>query len=678
MEEGEDPGGGGAECCRRMRTELKREFDKRFRQIEQTMERKEGELRAYVDQLRRSVEERDEQLKCKEAEIAEQAKKIASLEEKGREREGIIRELEQRIAVSKGRSPQRKQANHGGREARSLTNMALEELFERPFNRYFTMQIKNDEKKSMCPFEMERDIAAQIGGKPKSIRKQGQSGLLVEVATESQSTSIMTLTTVLGKECSIKEHASFNGKKAIIYVYNNSLTNIESFKQGLRKVYPVGDVQRATWIKPRDANCQALLLQFSTDNPPEYIRITGEYSLTKVYVYNERPMMCDKCQKYGHRNKHCRAEQLTCGWCAGSHQTSTCDRTRVDAKCANCEGAHSTLSAACTVRRRECEILEVQQKEKVDRWQASRILSGHERSGYVEGNQKYERFVNIEVENGKMREICPFEMERYLQLNYDVNRTDITTHKNGYIVKIESKEQYDRIKPLSKLVEVPCKVLEDGEMLKAYNNTKGLVYITDFDVDNLTTLEEGLKLRYNISEVRLAHWIHPRNEKSKAFLITFNESRIPSSLYIPGEARVRVYPYLNRPLICKNCFGYGHPAKYCKNAMRCVKCGGSHQIVECKRIIPECIHCGGELRPGARECLKQKQKEEMIKIQHQEKTSMAIARQRYLADNDRHKKTYADLVKYSKTKAANVPNANQGNERKSSDQEESAEKVSKK
>ena len=181
MEEREDPGGGGAECCRPMRTELKREFGKRFRQIEQTMEGKEGELRAYVDQLRRSVEERDEQLKCKEAEIAEQAKKIASLEEKGREREGIIRELGQRIAVSKGRSPQRKQANHGGRETRSRTNMALEKLFERPFNRYFTMQIKNDEKKSICPLEMERDIAAQIGGKPKSVRKQGQSGLLVEV-----------------------------------------------------------------------------------------------------------------------------------------------------------------------------------------------------------------------------------------------------------------------------------------------------------------------------------------------------------------------------------------------------------------------------------------------------------------------------------------------------------------
>ena len=79
-----------------------------------------------------------------------------------------------------------------------------------------------------------------------------------------------------------------------------------------------------------------------------------------------------------------------------------------------------------------------------------------------------------------MRVLCPFEVEKYLQLNYDVDRTDITTHKKGYIVKVSSKEQYERIKPMNKLIRIPCKVVADGTVLKAYNNTKGLIYVDNY------------------------------------------------------------------------------------------------------------------------------------------------------------------------------------------------------
>ena len=75
--------------------------------------------------------------------------------------------------------------------------------------------MKNEYKKSMCPFELEKDIAVKIGGKPKEINKQGQSALLVEVEKESQDTKIETVTTLLGKECSVKEYSFFNRKKGI-------------------------------------------------------------------------------------------------------------------------------------------------------------------------------------------------------------------------------------------------------------------------------------------------------------------------------------------------------------------------------------------------------------------------------------------------------------------------------
>ena len=42
----------------------------------------------------------------------------------------------------------------------------MEELLGRPFNLYFIVQIKNENKWSQCLLEIESDIAAKIGWKP--------------------------------------------------------------------------------------------------------------------------------------------------------------------------------------------------------------------------------------------------------------------------------------------------------------------------------------------------------------------------------------------------------------------------------------------------------------------------------------------------------------------------------
>ena len=49
----------------------------------------------------------------------------------------------------------------------------------------------------------------------------------------------------------MKEHTLFNGSKGLIYINNNDLSDLESFKQGLKEIYPIIDIERATWIKPR-------------------------------------------------------------------------------------------------------------------------------------------------------------------------------------------------------------------------------------------------------------------------------------------------------------------------------------------------------------------------------------------------------------------------------------------
>ena len=57
----------------------------------------------------------------------------------------------------------------------------------------------------------------------------------------------------------------------------------------MQEHYLVTDITKATWIMTPEVTTIPLLLNFSTAELPEYLRITGEYTLTRVYPYNERP-----------------------------------------------------------------------------------------------------------------------------------------------------------------------------------------------------------------------------------------------------------------------------------------------------------------------------------------------------------------------------------------------------
>lgn len=42
---------------------------------------------------------------------------------------------------------------------------------------------------------------------------------------------------------------------------------------------------------------------------------------------------------------------------------------------------------------------------------------------------------------------------------------------------------------------------------------------------------------------------------------------------------------------CFNCNGYGHVAKYCKDAVVCPRCGGGHKMKDCQAEELDCPNC---------------------------------------------------------------------------------------
>ena len=72
--------------------------------------------------------------------------------------------------------------------------------------------------------------------------------------------------------------------------------------------------------------------------------------------------------------------------------------------------------------------------------------------------------------------------------------------------------------------------------------------------------------------------------------------------YMPTS---HVRPWRATPVICYNCMGSGHVAKYCKDKARCAACGEHHTAKECPRsvagqetdadapsFVPSCFRCG--------------------------------------------------------------------------------------
>ena len=75
------------------------------------------------------------------------------------------------------------------------------------------------------------------------------------------------------------------------------------------------------------------------------------HHIYKVVSYEKDPVIqqCFRCQSYGHSFFECTEPVEKCMRCAGKHRIQACTHAHADAKCANCEGNHSSNYRGCPV-----------------------------------------------------------------------------------------------------------------------------------------------------------------------------------------------------------------------------------------------------------------------------------------------------------------------------------------
>lgn len=114
--------------------------------------------------------------------------------------------------------------------------------------------------------------------------------------------------------------------------------------------------------------------------------------------------------------------------------------------------------------------------------------------------------------------------------------------------------------------------------------------IAPFDMHCNFTVESVKRLLKKVSNGK-----DPKNNliKSRCVLVTFRTQFLPKYIAINHVLR-EVVPYVQKVVICDNCWRYGHLGKQCKAKSRCLKCFENHKSENCdKENVPFCVHCKG-------------------------------------------------------------------------------------
>lgn len=159
-------------------------------------------------------------------------------------------------------------------------------------------------------------------------------------------------------------------------------------------------------------------------------------------------------------------------------------------------------------------------------------------------------------------------------------------------------------------------------------NPKGVIFnvpITERDEDLLELLREQ-----GVTELkRMTRG--ERREPLPIVILTFS-NELPLFVSIASR-RYQVAAHIANPLICHNCWRFGHGAKRCNYDRRCKKCSHDHDALsECmgNSLCPTCSNVGHVA--GTPLCPKYNERKQVLRIAHDQNVSFDEAKRRLVKD----------------------------------------------
>ena len=158
---------------------------------------------------------------------------------------------------------------------------------------------------------------------------------------------------------------------------------------------------------------------------------------------------------------------------------------------------------------------------------------------------------------------------------------------------------------------------------------RGVIFDRDlYDLDEHEILEMSPPSVWKVKKIPRANMI----------ILTFEDSSVPDHVYYENE-RVKVKPFLPKPLQCYNCYKFGHPSSVCRNIKICRNCS-SPEHGPCSEIM-QCANCKLNHDPTDKKCEEYKFEETALLKAHVQHITVPYAK-RLLGKH----RSYAKVVKH--------------------------------
>ena len=262
----------------------------------------------------------------------------------------------------------------------------------------------------------------------------------------------------------------------------------------------------------------------------------------------------------------------------------------------------------------------------------------------LENEIEGEKFLIIHRADDKktMRDFSPILLEKVIANATSNAKVESKFLKSGDIlIKTQNAKQAQQLIKIIGIMDAKVTVTEH----KTLNSTKGVIQAYELQHEERETLLEYLKDQ-KVTDIYLhTKTFDGKTVKTGLAFVTFGVRELPEFLNV-GLLRIRVRPYIPKPMRCYACHKYGHLSKHCniKDTPKCYNCNDNKHIHtredRCKNES-YCINCKETGHNSYnRNCQEYKRQIEILTIKVKENISMAEAVKRY----NTKRATYAQVT----------------------------------
>lgn len=195
-----------------------------------------------------------------------------------------------------------------------------------------------------------------------------------------------------------------------------------------------------------------------------------------------------------------------------------------------------------------------------------------------------------------------------------------------YILYIRNPEQVKKAIAITELIDGTPVKISPHPTLKVVRCVVSCCDLIEMSEDDI--LAEMQKQK--VIRVQRITRKTPEGNSNTPILIFSIQGTVRLEYLSVGLLRVATRPYYPNPMLCYQCYAYGHSRQRCPNPAVCSYCSGCHQIVEGEEcsLPQQCRNCSGDHRPGYRKCPVFIREMEIIKVRIDNNISFQEARER--------------------------------------------------